>query len=158
MKQQIFASSFLTYNDEMLLMQRGLHKKYAPGMWASIGGHMESNELNNPIATAFREIGEETGVPPSEISDLELRYITIRHAEDEIRISYYFFGRLNQKPSLHECDEGALHWVNIKEIQNLPMTYSNKDIINHWLANPNSTKIFLRAASHDYTTATWAEL
>ena len=45
---------------------------------------METHELNNPLASCYREIEEETGIAQSQISGLELLYILIRRSGDEI--------------------------------------------------------------------------
>lgn len=40
------------------------------GMWATVGGHIEEGELDNPIAAARRELQEETGAYPMVIRQL----------------------------------------------------------------------------------------
>ncbi|MCL2203477.1 MAG: NUDIX domain-containing protein [Defluviitaleaceae bacterium] len=158
MKLRKMAGAFLTYGDEVLLIQRGLHKKLAPGMWSCIGGHIEQEEHDNPLVACFREIEEETGITCSSITGLSLRYITTRKIDDEIRTGYYFFGKTTHRCALPECAEGALHWVNISEIPNLQMTFSIKSVSTHWQNNPNCTNVFLCGINRENNKIIWTVL
>lgn len=42
-------------------MKRAPGRAIAPGVWSCVGGHIEPNELNNPLSTCLREVFEETG-------------------------------------------------------------------------------------------------
>lgn len=138
-----FAGAFLKYNNDVLLMHRGLHKKIAPGMWAGIGGHVEPSEINDPAAACLREIEEESGVLPSDIQDLSLRYIVVNNAESGIEIIYFFTGELKSQCLLAETDEGTLHWVDINEARKLPMSLPVRQIYSHWADSPESERIML---------------
>ena len=150
--------AFLIYGDKVLLMHRGLHKKLAPGMWSAIGGHIEQGELNNPLAACYREIEEETGITGDSIINLRLRYISVRNTEDEIRVVYYFFGNTTEEIILQPCDEGTLHWVDIRDIPTKPMTFSVEEITRHWLANPDSDSVYVCCVNKDNNHSTWGEL
>jgi len=152
------AGAFLTYKDEILLIKRGMHKKLAPGMWSCIGGHMEQEEHNNPLAACFREVEEETGISQSSIVNLSLRYITTRRIDDEIRTGYYFFGSTSHKCVLPECPEGTLHWIKISDMADLPMTFSIKSISRHWQNNQDCHNIFLCGINNENTQITWTML
>ncbi len=45
------------------------------GMWATVGGHIDEGELNNPILAARRELSEETGAQPLVIRQLPSGWI-----------------------------------------------------------------------------------
>lgn len=148
MLTRITAGAFLSYGDKILLMKRGLHKKLAPGLWAGIGGHMELADIKNPrelnlAETCFREIYEETGIIRQDIVNLKLKYITIRNADTEIRENFYFVGGVNAEVSLPKCDEGELHWVDKRDISELPMSVSVKKALTHWIFNPDNDEMFV---------------
>lgn len=143
MYTRIMVSAFLSCQNKMLLIHRGLHKEIAPGLWSCIGGHMEPEEMYNPLLTCCREIEEETGITKDKIQNLELRYIATRYTGEEIRMGYYFVGETCCECALPACDEGSLHWVDKAEIPEKPMSFTIREITMHHLANPESRSIFL---------------
>ncbi|KAB2860866.1 MAG: NUDIX domain-containing protein, partial [Anaerolineae bacterium] len=52
--------NFITYQDDLLLMKRAMHKRIFPGFYNGVGGHIERDE--DPLTSARREILEETGL------------------------------------------------------------------------------------------------
>ena len=85
------AGIYLLNNDRILLLYRR-GSKVANNTWiASAGGHFEEYELNDAKACALREIQEELSVTEEMLSDMRLRYITLRMTNGEIRQNYYFF-------------------------------------------------------------------
>jgi len=142
MRVRSFAGAFLQYNDEVLLMERGLHKKVAPGLWAGIGGHIEADEHNNPLAACLREIEEETGIVSSNIYGLNLRYYTVCKTKDTLDTIYYFTGSLKDKPLLIQTSEGVLHWKNKNDVLNYPMSPFIKAFYEHWLKYPDFDNIY----------------
>lgn len=158
MRTRILVSAFLSHGDQMLLLHRGLHKKLAPGMWASVGGHMEPSELNAPLETCYREIMEETGFGRDCITGLKLRYMIVRHVDDELRISLYCFGALKARYDLPVCDEGTLHWVSLDSLDSLPMTFTVTQLFKHWRAHPDTDTVWLGGTNHENTAMTWSAL
>ena len=53
-------AAFLQNNGSYLLMKRAENRGIAPGVWSGVGGHIEPNEINDPLAACYREIEEET--------------------------------------------------------------------------------------------------
>ena len=162
MKTRITVGAFLICKDKVLLIKRGMHKKLAPGLWGGVGGHMEPHEMNNPIATAYREIEEEAGISPNDIFDLKLRYMAVRNrigdGDDEISTMYYYTGNVSSEVELPECDEGILHWIYLKDAVDLPMSFSVKQILTHWLSNTEKTEVFLLGVNKDNNGVTFVEL
>jgi len=78
MKLQTGTAAFLYNNNNVLLIKRSENKRFAPGFWCGVGGHMEPHELNNPCETCYREIEEETGIQRSNIHSLKLLYVIVR--------------------------------------------------------------------------------
>jgi 8-oxo-dGTP diphosphatase len=149
------SSAFLTFGKELLLMHRAYNRKIAPGMWSAVGGHLEPFELNEPKSACLREIREETGVSADIIKNLNLRYISIRNTSYEIRINYIFFGELEFKPPMIECEEGTLHFIEVDKAIELPMTFSIKEVINHWRNNENLDNIFVATINSDNAHLQW---
>lgn len=129
---RVLAGAFLTNGTDMLMMKRSEKKKFYPGLWAGIGGHVEPQEINDPHAACLREIREETGLTEVDVTDLALRYIVLRRCQDEIRLNYAYFGE-SAKRKLADCDEGELHWLHRDMVQNLPMSALNRLIIRRYL-------------------------
>ena len=65
---------------------------------------MEKEELNDTKAGMLRELHEEIGLTESDLSDISLRYVTLRLKNGEIRQNYYFFANLNNQ---------ELQWQNV---------------------------------------------
>jgi 8-oxo-dGTP diphosphatase len=119
-------------------MKRSADKKYSPGMWAGVGGHMEPNEVGKPKTACLREIEEETGITEKQIASLKLRYFALLQSGEELHEVYYFIGELTEKPALIQTDEGGLFWVKIHDGKTLPMSEHTKRIYSHWVDNPES--------------------
>ena len=98
----------------------------------SAGGHFEQVELNDARACVLREANEELGVVEKDLDGLELRYITHRLKDGEIRQNYYFFARWNRQKEL-VSSEGQLKWVLFEDIPSLNMPISAKHMIMHYL-------------------------
>lgn len=158
MNLRIMVGAFLTFGDKVLLIHRGTHKKIAPGMWSCIGGHMEPDELHDPIKTCYREIEEEAGISPEHIKNLQLRYITVRNTGEEIHNCYCYFGNTTHECVLPDCDEGSLHWVSLNDAPELEMSYSVKQLITHWLENPGYRGVMLCGTGRNNDQTTWTEL
>jgi len=142
MQTTAFAGAFLRWQDEVLLMQRGKHKKLGPGSWAGIGGHMEQSDLNSPITACLREIEEETGIKSMQIEKLQLQYFALLKHENALHTIYYFSGMLKEKPNLQETSEGELHWVKLTDGVNLDMATFMKSFYLHWINNSFDNNIF----------------
>lgn len=131
-KLRTMATAFLTNNEDFLLMKRSMERKFAPGLWAGVGGHLEPDEINNPGLACIREVHEETGLTEEDIFDLKLKYIILRRSKDEIRVSYIYFGRTNVR-ELKDTDEGDLFWINRNELFDRKLSIMNEVVLKHYL-------------------------
>ena len=131
---RIASTAFLFNLNKILLIKRSINKKVAPGLWSGIGGHAEPFELNNPLATCFREVYEETGIEENDIKDLNLRYIILRkcESENEIRLSYIFFGNTNCI-DVKDTSEGELFWIDKEKVLDLKMSGTIHAVIKHYI-------------------------
>ncbi len=128
------AGIYLLNNNKILLLYRQ-GSKVANNTWiASAGGHFEELELNDAKACALREMQEELSVTEEMISDIKLRYITLRRKNGEIRQNYYFFANLKDEYITGlVSDEGNLKWFDLDEVSSLKMPYSAKYMMEHYL-------------------------
>lgn len=95
--------------------------------------------MNDARACVLRELNEETGLTENELSNLALRYITIRLINGEIRLNYYFFADYKGTEEI-TSDEGRLEWVEAKEIMQLPMPYTASRVMEHYLKEGQKTE------------------
>jgi 8-oxo-dGTP diphosphatase len=158
MTTRLMTGAFLIRGGKVLLMLRSETKKLAPGMWSCVGGHIEPDELNAPRRACLREIEEETGIQPDMIHDLKLRYMTVRHTGDEIRVGHYFVGHLTRDVDLPFCDEGTLHWIDLAEAAARPMTFSVRCVTEHIAANLSDENLYLCGINRENDNMTWVTL
>ena len=144
-------SLYLTKGDRILLLYRQGGRVVNEVWTGSAGGHFEPYELNDPQACALREMGEETGLTVQDIEGLSLRYITLRRIGSEIRQNYFYFAAL--KPDVDErivSNEGICRWFDIHALSGLPMPYSARFVMDHYLNIGRYTEeLYVGAASED---------
>ncbi len=119
-------------NEEFLLMKRSINRKFAPGIWAGVGGHLEPNEINRPQEACLREIFEETGIKEEDLENLKLKYIVLRRSKDEIRIQYVYFA-YSKIRNVIQTDEGELFWINKEELFERDLSTTTKEILKHYI-------------------------
>ena len=122
---------YISRGEEMLMLYRVGSRVVSPS-WCGIGGHFETDELNDAKACALRELQEEAGLREGDLENLTMRYVTLRLKNGEIRQKYYFFGRLKEEREL-QSTEGRLQWFTFDEIPALNMPVSAKHMILHYL-------------------------
>ncbi len=54
------AAAFLRRDGKYLLLKRAPNRRIAPNVWSCVGGHIEAEEMNDPLSACLREISEET--------------------------------------------------------------------------------------------------
>ena len=141
LKQRLMTAIYLRYEDQWLLLKRQGSRVVEDGLYTgTAGGHFEENEMGDPFACVQRELNEETGLTESDLKGLKLRYICMRKKEDEIRVNHYFFAELKILPEEICSNEGELKWIPEQELSQLPMPYSARQAINHYLALGRQTE------------------
>ena len=120
-------------NNRLLMLYRMGSKVIKDSYIGTAGGHFENQELNDAKMCVLRELMEETGLTIKDISEPELRYITLRNKKGEIRQNYYFFARLLDKSKEINSNEGILKWFNYDEIKELNMPHTAKYVIKHYI-------------------------
>ena len=131
-KLRNMTSLYLTRGDSVLCLYR-IGSRVVNQMYiGSAGGHFETDELNDARKCVLREAYEELGIREEDLTDLKLRYITLRLKNGEVRQNYYFFARLREDKALTST-EGQLNWVKFEDIPQLKMPSSAKHMILHYL-------------------------
>lgn len=135
MKLRNMTSLYLVREGEILCLYR-IGSKVANNRYiGSAGGHFEPEEMSDPRACVLREMEEELGITESDVEGLTLRYITYRRKDGEIRQNYYFFAHLNQDiPADLTSTEGICRWFPLSEISDLPMPYTARHMIDHYIS------------------------
>lgn len=133
-KLRNMTSIYIMSADRMLLLFRQGGRVVNDVWVGSAGGHFEAFEFNDAKACVLRELKEELGLKESDIVNLALRYITLRHIKGEIRQNYYFFAELfNGTDRCLTSTEGICRWFDHTELLTLEMPYTAKYVVEHYL-------------------------
>lgn len=132
---------YILRDNKVLMLYRIGSRVVLTPSWCGIGGHFEKEELNDARACALREMEEEVGLTEEALDSISLRYVTLRHKNNEIRQIYYFFAELKCGAEIaKECNEGILKWVSLDEVLNLDMPYTAKYVMKHYLRTGRYTE------------------
>lgn len=114
-----------------------LIKRKNSGLWATVGGHIEEGELDNPIATAHRELKEETNATAMVIRQLPGGWIreTVSNPDSTPAADYYswtlpYIAIVNPNFQMIPADDaigGA--WFDVGDIPGALHFKHHKDII-----------------------------
>lgn len=133
-KMRNMTAIYLRSGEKLLLLYRQ-GSAVADEMWiGAAGGHFEPCELNDPKACVLREMEEELGLKEEMVSNLELRYVTLRKINGEIRQNFYFFADLEGGEKLDlVSNEGILKWFELSGLAQLNMPFSARFMMDHYL-------------------------
>ncbi len=132
-KLRNMASIYISKDDKMLMLYR-IGSSVVPPSWCGIGGHFEEYELNDARACVLRELKEEMNISEGELDDLQLKYVTLRLKNNEIRQNYYFFADLKSNVIVNLiCNEGKPEWIQYEHILEKEMPYTAKYVLQHYL-------------------------
>ena len=138
-KLRTTAAAYLKNGEDYLLMRRSMERKFAPGIWAGVGGHLEPDEINSPEEACLREIFEETQISKSNIHNLKLKYIILRRSKDEIRIQYIYFGETSTRHFVN-TDEGELFWISKEALLNRELSATTRMTFEHYFEYGGKTE------------------
>ena len=133
-KLRNMASVYLMHDNKILLLFRQ-GNSIVSNLWiGSAGGHFEKEELNDAKRCVLRELHEELKLNPDQIQELTLRYVSLRNMNDEIRQNYYFFAKLSPGVTTDlPSTEGITKWFSLDEISALPMPFTAKHAMEHYV-------------------------
>ena len=107
---------FLTRGDEVLLIKRGADRQVFPNQYNGVGGHVEKGE--SVLATARREVEEESGLQPTDLWLCAVVTIDTGDADAGI-VMWVFRGEADGEP--RASSEGEIGWVPVSKIGGLDM-------------------------------------
>ena len=126
---------YLLKGDKILLLFKQGGRVVSNVWTGSAGGHFEEGEVNNAKACVLRELKEELDLCEADIENLEMRYVTLRYTNGEIRQNYYFFANLKEGANAEFVStEGNLKWFSFDETADLEMPFTAKYVVQHYLS------------------------
>lgn len=109
--------AFVCHGDSVLMIKRREDSRIFPGRYNGVGGHLERDE--DPASGVCREIAEETGL---RVSGLRLRAIYNIDPGGQQGVTLFVFTCVSASRDLPETGpEGALRWVQRKQVMSLPL-------------------------------------
>lgn len=98
--------TFITHDNDVLLLLGGPHKRIWAGRYNGVGGHVEPGE--DIYTAAAREAEEETGL---QVRDLRLRGVIHADAGDpQVGILFFVFTAVSDRRETAPCADGTLEW------------------------------------------------
>lgn len=113
------ATSFLEYNEKILLLKRSEKVKSMKGLWAGISGIIEGDE--EPLERAKIEIFEEVGVLENKIKLIKsAKEMTIRspHYKNQEWIIFPFLFKVKDDKIRLNWENSKYLWISAKELSN----------------------------------------
>ena len=120
----------LEHAGQYLLLQRAATKRIAPNRWTGVGGRIEADEYADTYASALRELAEETGFRPEDITFFGLRRVLLHNRPDgPLTLLLYYTGLLTSR-STPLCPEGSLHWVSPDQLADLEIIETTRPVLS----------------------------
>ena len=101
---------------QVLLLKGAQDKKIWAGSYNGIGGHVEAGE--DILTSAQRELLEETGISGAGLRLCGQVIVDVDHYHG---IALFIFKGLYAGGELKPSDEGDLEWINLADIEKLPL-------------------------------------
>ena len=142
---RLLSGAFLIKDGHFLMMKRSETRKFYPGVWGAVGGHVEPHEINEPRAACLREIYEETGLTKDDLKSLDLRYITLRRQGGEIRLLYTYIGIAKTYTYADRTDEGTLHWIRREDVLDRELSFAHRRVLEHYIQYGDERRVMAGA-------------
>jgi 8-oxo-dGTP diphosphatase len=120
---------FLTRGNQLLLLKGEQNKRLWAGLYNGIGGHVEQGE--DIQSAAYRELREESGL---ESSNLRLCGIVTVDTQINPGVCIYIFKGKYISGEINVSQEGTLEWVEVSELDHLPLVTDLPVLISKVLA------------------------
>jgi 8-oxo-dGTP diphosphatase len=131
--------SFVTHQDDVLLLKGAPDKPIWPGKYNGVGGHVERDE--DILQAAHREIREETGL---EVNDIRLRGVVNIDAgeEEQAGIAMFVFTARAAARQATPSHEGTLEWHPQDHLPQADLVEDLATILPRALAMPDDAPPF----------------
>jgi 8-oxo-dGTP pyrophosphatase MutT (NUDIX family) len=130
MRSTRIVTSFIKYNDQILILKRSEKVRSMKGLWSGVSGIIENNE--NPIDRAKIEIFEEVGIKEKEIrlvKKLEkMKIQSQQYKNHEWEIFPFLFETNNENVELN-WENSEFKWITPKELKNYQTVPSLEKIL-----------------------------
>ena len=130
MRSTRIVTSFIKFNDQILILKRSEKVRSMKGLWSGVSGIIENNE--NPIDRAKIEIFEEIGIREKEIRLLKklekMKISSQQYKNHEWEIFPFLFETKNRKIELN-WENSEFKWILPKELKNYQTVPSLEKIL-----------------------------
>jgi len=118
MRETSIVTSFLSFNNKILILKRSEKVKSMKGLWAGISGIIENNEI--PLNRAKIEIFEEVGITDKHIkllkSNNELTIESPQYKNHQWVIFPFLFQTDKSEIKLN-WENSEFQWINIEQLK-----------------------------------------
>jgi 8-oxo-dGTP pyrophosphatase MutT (NUDIX family) len=130
MRSTRIVTSFIKYNDQILILKRSEKVRSMKGLWSGVSGIIENNE--NPIDRAKIEIFEEVGIKEKEIRLIKklekMKIQSQQYKNHEWEIFPFLFETNNENVELN-WENSEFKWITPKELKNYQTVPSLEKIL-----------------------------
>ena len=130
MRSTRIVTSFIKYNDQILILKRSEKVRSMKGLWSGVSGIIENNE--NPIDRAKIEIFEEVGIKEKEIKLVKklekMKISSQQYKNHEWEIFPFLFETKNGNITLN-WENSESKWILPKELKNYQTVPSLEKIL-----------------------------
>ena len=130
MRSTRIVTSFIKYNDQILILKRSEKVRSMKGLWSGVSGIIENNE--NPIDRAKIEIFEEVGIKEKEIKLVKklekMKISSQQYKNHEWEIFPFLFETNNENVELN-WENSEFKWITPKELKNYQTVPSLEKIL-----------------------------
>ena len=130
MRSTRIVTSFIKYNDQILILKRSEKVRSMKGLWSGVSGIIENNE--NQIDRAKIEIFEEVGIKEKEIKLVKklekMKISSQQYKNHEWEIFPFLFETKNGNITLN-WENSEFKWILPKELKNYQTVPSLEKIL-----------------------------
>ena len=130
MRSTRIVTSFIKFNDQILILKRSEKVRSMKGLWSGVSGMIENNE--NPLDRAKIEIFEEIGIREKEIRLLKklekMKISSQQYKNHEWEIFPFLFETKNRNIELN-WENSEFKWILPKELKNYQTVPSLEKIL-----------------------------
>ena len=130
MRSTRIVTSFIKYNDQILILKRSEKVRSMKGLWSGVSGIIENNE--NPIDRAKIEIFEEVGIKEKEIKLVKklekMKISSQQYKNHKWEIFPFLFETKNGNIALN-WENSEFKWILPKELKNYQTVPSLEKIL-----------------------------
>ena len=130
MRSTRIVTSFIKFNDRILILKRSEKVRSMKGLWSGVSGIIENNE--NPIDRAKIEIFEEIGIREKEIRLIKklekMKISSQQYKNHEWEIFPFLFETKNRNIELN-WENSEFKWILPKELKNYQTVPSLEKIL-----------------------------